>query len=156
MNATKKIYYFLAVFIIGLISAYDNTLTLIFGSCIKKYEQNPVGLWLIELSDGNQYLFIFIKAITTIIVVIICFFLLYSKYRICISFVLIFQLTLFIYLTLKPHSFDYKDPSREFQIISDESPVKHVYKFYTDPNSKNDYSSFSTLDLPTEPVERGK
>jgi hypothetical protein len=89
--------YFILIFFIGLISAYDNLLTLKFADIIIETEENPVGLLIIK--KYGVYVFMAIKAVGTICAVILSFLLLKTKYKRAIWAVFILQLLLFFYLT---------------------------------------------------------
>ena len=47
----QRLLYLMMIFVIGVISAYDNTMTWVYRDTILDLEQNPVGLWL--LSKGG-------------------------------------------------------------------------------------------------------
>jgi hypothetical protein len=89
--------YFILIFFIGLISAYDNLLTLKFADIIIEVEENPIGLLIIK--KYGVYVFMAAKAIGTICAVTLSFLLLKTKYKRAIWAVFIIQLLLFFYLT---------------------------------------------------------
>jgi hypothetical protein len=88
-------YFFILV--IGLISAFDNHLSLVYAEdLLRGAELNPIGVWLIK--QGGISLFITVKACTTLLVVTICFFLMKTKYKIAIFYLFSFQVMLFFFL----------------------------------------------------------
>ena len=89
--------YFILIFLIGLISAYDNLLTLKFADIIIETEENPIGLHIME--TYGIHVFMAAKAIGTICAVTLSFLLLKTKYKRAIWAVFILQLLLFFYLT---------------------------------------------------------
>ena len=89
--------YFVLIFMIGLISAYDNILTFKFSDNIIHTEQNPVGLHIMK--TYGVPVFMAIKAVGTICAVILSFMLIKTKYKRAIWAVFIIQLLLFFYLT---------------------------------------------------------
>lgn len=94
----KSIPFLLMSLIIGVISAYDNTLNFIFMQTLPQDEQNPFASWIIQ-NHGVEGL-IHLKAATTMLAVLImCGLSFIKKYRLALIPVLIFQLSLFYYLT---------------------------------------------------------
>ena len=89
--------YFILIFLIGLISAYDNLLTFKFSDIIIEVEENPIGLHIME--TYGIHVFMAAKAIGTICAVALSFLLLKTKYKRAIWAVFIIQLLLFCYLT---------------------------------------------------------
>jgi len=89
--------YFVLIFMIGLISAYDNILTFKFSDNIIHTEQNPVGLHIMK--TYGVPVFMAIKAMGTICAVILSFMLIKTKYKRAIWAVFIIQLLLLFYLT---------------------------------------------------------
>jgi len=117
-----NITYLLIVFFVCSISVYDNILNVIYTDGLLTREKNPVGTWLIE--TGGVSLFVTIKAITTIIAALLAIRIVYSKYRIALVVVLIFQVFLFIYLSFYGGEMFY-------DVLSyDETPMYNVYEFY--------------------------
>jgi hypothetical protein len=92
----KRLAYFLLVFFIGLVSAYDNICTWVFRNELQ--EENPLGVALIELDGGQVGVFMTIKACTTIVCVVMCFILVYTRFRVAVIITAIFQLCLLWYL----------------------------------------------------------
>jgi hypothetical protein len=84
-------------FVCGFVSAYDNALNFITIDVLKSVEQNPVALMVIENFDVHGL--IFFKAFSTLIAVLLMIRLVYSRYRLAIVPVFIFQLWLFFYLS---------------------------------------------------------
>lgn len=81
----------------GAISAYDNTLNFITMDSLKDLEENPVAKVIIQQSSVCD--FIMLKAISTLIAVLLMIRLVYTRYRIAIIPVFFFQLWLFCYLS---------------------------------------------------------
>ena len=86
-----------SVFLSGLISVYDNVMNVIFFEGLEGNEKNPLASWIIS-NRGVEGL-VEIKAITTILAVVIMLCLIKTRYRIIVWPVLAFQLSLFYYLT---------------------------------------------------------
>lgn len=84
-------------FVSGLISVYDNILNVIFMKTLPMDEQNPMASAIIDLY-GVEGL-VHIKAVTTVLAVLFMCVLSFTKYRIAIIPVFIFQCLLFYYLT---------------------------------------------------------
>jgi hypothetical protein len=141
---SKKLIYFLIIFYIGLISSYDNTLTLIYGSSIRSTEKNPAGLYLIELGDGHTDLFIVTKAISTILVIILCFVLVYTRYRLCILAVFLFQIILLYNLTFHPGGLN-RD-HWDYNVGKKSSPVWGVLNFYTSEPTEDQRGDYTPDD----------
>ena len=99
----KSISFLFISLVIGAISAYDNTLNLIFMKTLPHDEQNPFASWIIQ-NHGVEGL-IYLKAATTGIASLIMVALSFIKrYRLALIPVLFFQLALFYYLTFyTPH-----------------------------------------------------
>lgn len=97
LQPRKRYAYHVLIFLIGLISVYDSECLVLHRNDL--VEENPVGRFLIRLANGEVYLFVNIKAVSTIFCVITCFVLLKTKYRSAIIGVFLFQLWLFLYLT---------------------------------------------------------
>lgn len=95
--ASVNVPYFIMIFIIGVISAYDNTLSYLYSDVLKDTEQNPIGKLIINNYGVSS--FITIKMITTLMCVVIMFGLMKTKYNTSIKYVFLFQLLLFYYIT---------------------------------------------------------
>ncbi|MEY4185244.1 MAG: hypothetical protein RIT02_278 [Planctomycetota bacterium] len=59
--------------LIAAVSAYDCWLTLRFREVMLETEQNPIGLWLIEVASGEVWLFLQFKAAGTLMVLLLLF-----------------------------------------------------------------------------------
>lgn len=59
--------------LIAAVSLYDCWLTLRFREVMIETEQNPVGLWLIEVASGEVWLFLQFKAAGTLMVLLLLF-----------------------------------------------------------------------------------
>lgn len=91
-----RIMYLLMCFFCGFVSAFDNVLNFITMETLESEEQNPLASMFI-LAYGIP-MFIYIKALGTMASVAIMFLLVYSKYRVAVVGVFIFQLLLLFYL----------------------------------------------------------
>mgnify|MGYP003151688442 CR=1 FL=1 len=89
-------------FVIGLISVYDTYLSIIYSPQLRQSEQNPLGIYLLDV--GGLELFITTKAVATILSIICCVILIKTKYKLAIVGVLAFQFLLFFYLNFYTHS----------------------------------------------------
>mgnify|MGYP003388114744 FL=1 len=92
-----KLVYLSMIFAIGVISAYDNTLSFIHAEYLHQTEQNPMGIYIIN--KYGVYGFIKAKMIGTILSVLLMCFLVKNKFRVVIPFIFFFQLWLFYYVT---------------------------------------------------------
>jgi len=93
--------YLVMIFIIGLISAYDNTVSWVYKDVLLDNEENAIGRWLIRLGDPmgkDVSWFLLAKAIGTILVTLVMFRLVYTKYRVAIIPIFLFQVWIFWYL----------------------------------------------------------
>lgn len=114
-------------FVAGFISAYDNTLNLIFMNSLPMDEQNPVASKIIEVFGVTGL--IYLKAATTFLAVIImCVLSFVNKYRVSIIPVFLMQLLLFYYLTFytPTHGFFEIGGKDEFAV-----PFKMYWRFIT-------------------------
>lgn len=111
-NVRMNLTYFAMIFIIGLISAYDNTVSWVYEDVLLDTEQNAIGRWLIRLGGRrgeDVSWFLIAKAIGTIIVILTMFRLVYTKYRVAIIPIFIFQVWLYWYLNFA----DFLSPIQE-------------------------------------------
>jgi hypothetical protein len=90
--------YFVLVFFIGAISAYDNYLIYKYADGILLLEQNPVGLNIIQYYGVD--VFMTIKAVGTIFSAILSFCLIKTRFKKAIWWVFFSQVFLLFYLTL--------------------------------------------------------
>ena len=121
MPSTKHNYiYFFMIFVSGLIAVYDNVLSIIFAECLPEMEQNPVASYIIE--HAGVPLLVQWKAFGTLAATLLMCGLVYTKYRISIVAVFIFQSVLFCYLTFFTHT----------DFISEDMfvPLRYVIEFY--------------------------
>jgi len=112
----------LLIFLSGLISVYDNVMNVVFYSELPVMEQNPYASWLIGKTGVSGL--IEIKAIGTIVSVILMFALTKTKYRGVIIPVFIFQIMLFCYLSFYTNDYNTIGESDLFV------PVKLFFEFY--------------------------
>lgn len=126
-KSCKACLFLLMSFAAGLISVYDNVMNVVFMETLPMDEQNPVASSIID-HVGVAGL-VHIKAVTTILAVLIMCVLSFTKYRIVIIPVLIFQCLLFCYLTF------YTPTGAGFWGSGYESifePLKLFWEFYTE------------------------
>lgn len=90
--------YIIMAAIAALISVFDNVMNVVFMETLESEEKNPVASWIIE--NHGVYGLVKFKAIGTIMATIIMFLLAKTKYRIVIIPIFVFQLVLFLYLSL--------------------------------------------------------
>ena len=96
MKPTNSLKYFMMIFLIGLISAYDGWLTHIYSKSIIEAERNLLSKFVMEKTSVDT--FICIKMFGTLFVCSVLFCLVKTKLRSVIVGVLLFQLWLFYYL----------------------------------------------------------
>lgn len=118
------------VLLIGLVSVYDTYLTIIYSSSLSYLEQNPVCQYI--LSVGGLELFVQLKSLLTIIVALICYLLISTKYKIVIPAILSFQIFLFIYLNF----YTYREG---FVFNLRGSPIMDLYHYYFYPEDFFDF-----------------
>ena len=121
MPSTKHNYiYLFMIFVSGLIAVYDTILSMVFAEWLPEMEQNPVASSIIEYAGVP--LLVQWKAFGTLAAVLLMCGLVYTKYRISIVPVFMFQLALFCYLTF----------STDINFISEHTfvPIKYVIEFY--------------------------
>ena len=112
--------YFVMIFISGLVSVYDIVLTIVFAETLQRWEQNPIASAII--SYAGVPMLVQLKVIGTIVATGAMCGLIYTKYRVSIIPVFIFQLLLFCYLTGFTNT----------NIFSSDVllPIKHFIEFY--------------------------
>jgi hypothetical protein len=112
------------IFIIGLVSVFDTYLLIIYSPYLRQFEQNPLGQYLLDV--GGLTLFVEAKALATLLVVGLSFYLLKTRWRWAIYGVLVFQISLFVYLNFYTFSgFDF-DWSR--------SPLLDLLDYHFNPD----------------------
>ena len=131
-KSCKACLFLLMSFAAGLISVYDNVMNVVFMKTLPMDEQNPMASSIIE-HVGVAGL-VHIKAVTTILAVLIMCVLSFTKYRIVIIPVFIFQCLLFYYLTF------YTPTGAGFWGNGYESifePLELFWEFYTEDEIPN-------------------
>jgi len=121
MPSTKHNYiYLFMIFVSGLIAVYDTVLSMVFAEWLPEMEQNPVASSIIEYAGVP--LLVQWKAFGTLAAVLLMCGLVYTKYRISIVPVFMFQLVLFCYLTFFTHT----------NFVSEDTfvPIRYVIEFY--------------------------
>lgn len=115
LRSRKKYAYYALILFIGLVSVYDSMCVVAFRDDL--VEENPVGQFLIQLADGEVYILVNAKTVLTIVSILICFRLVYTKYRVAIVGVFIFQLLLLFYLNgWEPTTEVYEIVRKQYQI----------------------------------------
>jgi hypothetical protein len=90
-----------ALVFVGAVSAYDSYLVVRTGDMIQDFEKNPVGLYLIQIDNGNPSVFLRVKAAGTIVALTLLSFLHRRSERLAspVAFALFtFQMGLLIFL----------------------------------------------------------
>lgn len=114
--------YLIMTFITGLISVFDNVMNVVYMKTLALGEQNPVASWIIE-RWGVAGL-VELKAVGTILAVALMCRLAYTKYRVAIIPVFIFQVCLFLYL-----AFASVNPDMTFRHDMF-VPIREFFRFY--------------------------
>lgn len=115
---------FFCILIIGLVSVYDTYISIIYSQYLGMLEQNPIGKQLLKI--GGLVLFIEVKAVCTVLSVLISFLLVKTKYRLAIIPVLLFQVGLFFYLNFYTYE--------GFMFSLNGSPISDMWNYYMNPN----------------------
>ena len=126
MKLLRNLFYLSLVLGIGIISAYDNVISIACSETIGNTEQNPICKSIIK--HGGVEALVTAKSITTFVATIILTGLVYTKYRCSIIFVFLFQLWLFWYLSFAGGG----------HIINTPTPMELFIDFYVDPEKFND------------------
>ena len=126
MKLLRNLFYLSLVLGVGIISAYDNVISIACSETIGNTEQNPICKSIIK--HGGVEALVTAKSITTIVATIILTGLVYTKYRCSIIFVFLFQLWLFWYLSFAGGG----------HIINTPTPMELFIDFYIDPEKFND------------------
>ena len=116
------------VFLSGMISVYDNVMNVVFYEDLPRTEQNPLASWIIRNVGGVAGL-VQVKAITTMMAVIVMLGLIKTKYRVVILPVFLFQLCLFYYLTfhtIEGNTFFTGDFGRAIRLFFEFYQGKHI------------------------------
>ena len=126
MSKSCKVCLFLLMsFAAGLISVYDNVMNVVFMETLPMDEQNPVASSIINHVGVSGL--VHIKAVTTILAVLIMCVLSFTKYRIVIVPVFIFQCLLFYYLTFYTLTGNFWGKYEDFAL-----PLELFWRFYTE------------------------
>ena len=101
----KGVPYGLAIccLLIALVSVHDAALVVTNHEVISEVEQNPIGVWLLELQDGRVWLFVTAKLVLTALVCAVLITIYRHDRRIAMTVagsLVCFQLTLLCYLTV--------------------------------------------------------
>lgn len=89
--------------LVAVVSVHDATLVILHEEVIADFERNPIGRVLLELQGGQVWLFVVVKLAGTAIVCATLIMLYEYHRRIALASavgVTVFQLTLFVYLTI--------------------------------------------------------
>ncbi|MFO0821385.1 MAG: hypothetical protein U1A77_25810 [Pirellulales bacterium] len=65
----QDLWFFSLLSFVALISVHDAALLVFNEELISEYEQNPIGSWLIHVSEGSVWLFVGVKLLGTSLVV---------------------------------------------------------------------------------------
>lgn len=98
----RQYWFPLALFVIAFVSLYDTYLIVEYKEVIHHTEQNPVGLYLIEMGSGGIDVFVRTKLAGTLVVLCVLCFLWKIRSRIVVpvtTSVASWQTGLFVYLT---------------------------------------------------------
>ncbi len=98
----RRYWFPIALFVIAFVSLYDTYLIAKYREVISSTEQNPVGLYLIEMGHGGIEVFVRTKLAGTLIVLCVLCFLWKIRSRIVVpvtTTVASWQTGLFVYLT---------------------------------------------------------
>lgn len=68
MNYCKRNWFPILLSLISAVSIYDTILIVVFSESIEVMEENPVGIWLLTVGNGNIWLFVRAKLAGTLIV----------------------------------------------------------------------------------------
>ena len=127
----KRAYYLWAIFFIGVVCCYDNMLSVIYRDTLVEMEKNPLGLWLIEY--GVDF-FVLVKAINTVLAVMVLYAVSFTKWRMLIFAVAFGQAYLFYYLNF----YDLIDG----QDTPSTTPVEHVIDHFIKGKPLPDFDAF--------------
>ena len=126
MKLLRNLFYLSLVLGIGIISAYDNVISIACSETIADTEQNPICKSIIK--HGGVEALVTAKSITTIVATIILTGLVYTKYRCSIIFVFLFQVWVSWDLSFAGGG----------HIINTPTPMELFIDFYIDPEKFND------------------
>jgi len=117
-----NIWYLMMIFTAGLISVFDNVMNVVYMSTLPQEERNPLCSYII--GEVGVEGFVCLKAVSTILAVILMSALIYTKFRVVVVFVFIFQIFLFLYLNLyTPDGMKFFD--RDILV-----PMESFFRFY--------------------------
>ncbi|WP_147870218.1 hypothetical protein [Stieleria maiorica] len=89
--------------LIAFVSVHDAALVVTNHEVIHEMEQNPIGVWLLDLQDGQVWLFVAVKLVCTALVCAVLITLYKHQRRIGMTVaasLVCFQLSLLCYLTV--------------------------------------------------------
>ncbi len=89
--------------LIAFVSVHDAALVVTNHEVIHEVEQNPIGVWLLDLQDGQVWLFVTVKLVSTALVCAVLITLYKHQRRIAMTVaasLVCFQLSLLCYLTV--------------------------------------------------------
>ena len=114
--------YLIMTFIAGLISVFDNVMNVVYMQTLPTEEKNPFASWIIE--NWGVVGLVEIKAIGPILAVALMCKLAYTKYKVAIIPIFLFQICLFLYLAFA---------SVESSMLFKQDmfvPIKEFFRFY--------------------------
>jgi len=126
-NAMKEekipnIWYLMMILTAGLISVFDNVMNVVYMTTLPQEERNPLCSYII--SEVGVEGFVCLKAASTILAVILMSALVYTRFRIVVVFVFIFQICLLLYLNL------YTPDGMKFFDKDVFVPMESFFRFY--------------------------
>jgi|GEM_PF-3039555 hypothetical protein len=95
--AWSNLFLLALVFVSCLISAYDNVMSLVFWETLPENEENPLASLIIDY--GGIETLVYSKAVGTLIACLAMIRLVYTRYRLAIVPIFLFQLCLFYYIS---------------------------------------------------------
>ena len=124
-----RLLYLFLVFVMCMVSVYDNVLTFIHRDIMLEQEKNPVGLWIME--HIGVIGFVMVKASTTFLACAFGITILYwkkGKYRFTLLAPFLMQVALFLYLSYTPQYWFLNSD----EMYQTDHPLCDVIEFYSD------------------------
>lgn len=118
-----RAFHLTAIFFSGFVCCYDNMLSVIYHESLEALESNPLGSYLIEV--GGVSWFVVVKAVTTVLAVMLLYGISFTKWRMLVFVAAFCQAYLFYYL-------NYYDPDGVSNRSPVNPPVKAVIKHFVD------------------------
>ena len=118
----QTVFYLICLLIIGAVSAFDTYVSIKFPGFILDNEQNPVAKIIIQ--NFGLYNFILVKCFCTFFVLMACWGLTRTKYKVTIVFVTIFQVMLFLYLVFYSSKTSIEKDNLLYYLMNDKSSIE--------------------------------